>query len=199
MPRTVEQNQVVRRESRARIVAAALRLFSSLGYERTSVKLIAEEAGVAQGLMYRYFSGKEALLQAIFAQSIEDVQESFALAAAGDPAQPPVERIIRAAFALVQQRRDFWRLSYGVRMQASVLQALGGALPDWTTAIRETLEQALRESGVADPAVEAALLFASIDGVAQHYVLDADRYPLQAITEALVARYKGADDGQLVG
>lgn len=189
-PRSDQQNEVLRTESRARIIAAALRLFGSQGYEATSVRAIAEAAGVAQGLMYRHFSGKEALLQAIFAQSIADVRESFAIAAAGRPDQSPVERIVRTALALVQERRDFWRLSYGVRMQASVLRALGGALPDWTAEIRATLEQALRASGSAQPTVDAALLFASIDGVAQHYVLDPEGYPLQAVTEALVARFK---------
>jgi AcrR family transcriptional regulator len=189
-PRSVQQNEALRTESRARIIAAALRLFGSQGYEATSVRAIAEAAGVAQGLMYRHFSGKEALLQAIFAQSIADVRESFAIAAAGRPDQSPVERIVRTALALVQERRDFWRLSYGVRMQASVLRALGGALPDWTAEIRATLEQALRASGSAQPTVDAALLFASIDGVAQHYVLDPEGYPLQAVTEALVARFK---------
>jgi AcrR family transcriptional regulator len=189
-PRSDQQNEVLRTESRARIIAAALRLFGSQGYEATSVRAIAEAAGVAQGLMYRHFSGKEALLQAIFAQSIADVRESFAIAAAGRPDQSPVERIVRTALALVQERRDFWRLSYGVRMQASVLRALGGALPDWTAEIRATLEQALRASGSAQPTVDAALLFASIDGVAQHYVLDPKGYPLQAVTEALVARFK---------
>jgi len=190
-PRTVQQNQSLRDESRAKLIAAALRLFSANGYERTSIKLIAEAAGVAQGLMYSHFASKEALLLAIFQQSIQDVYASFAMAEAGDPAQSQVERIIRAALTLVQERRDFWRLSYGVRMQPAVLKALGDDLPDWTGTIRATLEQALLASGAAQPQVEAAILFATIDGVAQHYVLDPDAYPLAAVTEALAARYQG--------
>jgi AcrR family transcriptional regulator len=188
-PRTAEQNQALREESRARIVAAALRLFGANGYEGTSVRMIAAEAGVAQGLMYSHFAGKEELLRAIFQQSIQDVYASFAAAEAGDPAQPPVARIIRAAFATLRERLDFWRLSYGVRMQHSVIAALGEELPDWAGAIRATLERALRETGDPRPEVRAALLFASIDGVAQHYVLDPEGYPLDAVIEALVAQY----------
>jgi len=188
-PRTAQQNQSLRDESRAKIIAAALRLFGANGYERTSIRLIAEAAGVAQGLMYSHFASKEALLLAIFQQSVQDVYASFAMAEIGDPAQSPVARIIRAALTLVQRRRDFWRLSYGVRMQPAVLSALGGELPDWTGTIRATLERALLASGAAQPQVEAAILFATIDGVAQHYVLDPDNYPLAAVTEALAARY----------
>jgi AcrR family transcriptional regulator len=193
-PRTAEQNQALRDESRARIVAAALRLFGAHGYEGASVRMIAEAAGVAQGLMYSHFAGKEELLRAIFQQSLQDVSSSFAAAEAGDQAQQPVERIIRAAFATLRERLDFWRLSYGVRMQHGVIAALGEELQDWTGTIRATLERALRESGAPQPEVQAAILFATIDGVAQHFVLDPRGYPLDAVIEALVAHYKAAPE-----
>lgn len=188
-PRTPEQNQALRDETRGRIIRAALALFSGNGYERTTVKAIAEAAGVAQGLMYSHFAGKEELLRAIFQQSIQDVYASFALAASGAAGPPTVEAIIRAAFATVRERLDFWRLSYGVRMQQPVLAALGPELPAWVETIRQTLERSLRAAGVSAPEVEARLLFAAIDGVCQHYVIDPEGYPLEAVVEALVARY----------
>jgi AcrR family transcriptional regulator len=188
-PRTHEQNQALRDETRARIIKAALTLFSAQGYERTSVKAIAEAAGVAQGLMYSHFASKDELLRAIFQQSIQDVYESFAIAGAGAAGPPTVEAIIRAAFVVVRQRLEFWRLSYGVRMQQTVLAALGDDLATWVETIRATLEGSLRAAGVAAPEVEARLLFAAIDGVSQHYVIDPDNYPLDAVVAALVARY----------
>lgn len=189
-PRTHEQNQALRDETRARIIKAALALFSAHGYERTSVKAIAEAAGIAQGLMYSHFAGKDELLKAIFQQSIQDVYESFALAEAGAAGPPPVEAIIRAAFSVVRQRLDFWRLSYGVRMQQPVLAALGADLATWVETIRLTLERSLQAAGVADAATEARLLFAAIDGVCQHYVIDPQGYPLDAVAEALIERFQ---------
>jgi AcrR family transcriptional regulator len=44
---------------RQRILASALRLFSSKGYEETAMRDIAAEAGYSLGLIYRYFSGKK--------------------------------------------------------------------------------------------------------------------------------------------
>jgi hypothetical protein len=41
------------------------------------------------------------------------------------------------------------------------------------------------------PAIEAAILFALIDGVSQHYLLNPDDYPLQAVIDTLVAKYGG--------
>ena len=188
-PRTEQQNQVLRDESRAKIITAALHLFGANGYERTTVRQIAEAAGVAQGLLYRHFVSKDDLLRVIFQQSVQHVFASFALAEQGDPSRSPIARIIMAAFAVLREHRDFWRLSYGVRMQQSVLAALGPELTDWTASIRTTLEQALRHSGITQPKIEAAILFATIDGVAQHYVLDPEHYPLDTIFEALTLRY----------
>lgn len=195
-PRRAEQNQAMREESRARIISAALRLFASHGYARTTVRMIAEAAGVAQGLMYSYFASKEDLLRAIFAQSVADVYASFELAAAGAEGPPTVEEIIRGAFATLRERLDFWRLSYGVRTQQEVLAVIGDELPAWTANIRRTLEQAFVAVGAADPAIEAELLFAAIDGVAQHYALEPEDYPLDAVVEALIARYNSAAANQ---
>jgi AcrR family transcriptional regulator len=184
-PRTAAQNQALRDESRGRIVAAAVHLFAEQGYEGTSVKQIAATAGVAQGLLYSHFASKEALLRAIFEQSVADVQESFARAA--QDSGSPVERQVRAAFAVLREREAFWRLSYGVRLQRSVVAALGDDLHKWTTQIRTLLEHAFHDMGVANPAVEAAVLFAVIDGVAQHYLLDPQQYPLEAVITRVVA------------
>ncbi|NWG20684.1 MAG: TetR/AcrR family transcriptional regulator, partial [Chloroflexi bacterium] len=142
-----------------------------------------------QGLLYSHFASKDDLLRAIFQQSVQNVFESFALAEEGDPSRSLVARIIVAAFAVLRANRDFWRLSYGVRMQQPVLAVLGPELSDWTASIRTTMERALRQSGVARPEIEAAILFATIDGVAQHYVLDPEHYPLDAVVEALTLRY----------
>jgi hypothetical protein len=42
---------------------------------------------------------------------------------------------------------------------------------------------------VGDARLEAAVLFATIDGVSQHYALDPERYPLDAVAERIISRY----------
>jgi AcrR family transcriptional regulator len=151
--------------------------------------MIAQEAGVAQGLMYNYFAGKDELLRAIFEQSMHDVRESFVQAEETDDPPQRIAALVRASFAIVKRNQRFWRLSYGSRMQQSVLASLGGELSGWVAEIQQRLERYLRAAGVADPAIEAAILFALIDGVCQHYVLDPQHYPLAAVEEAIIARY----------
>ena len=189
-PRTAEQNEQIRAASRQRIIEQALALFAEHGYERTSVRMIADAAGVSQGLLYNYFDGKQALLHAIFEESVADVRASFALADAAPPGQR-LERLVRGSFEILRRNMAFWRLSYGVRMQPAVLAGLGSELHEWTATIRRALQGYLRDAGVPRPEIEAAALFALIDGISQHYVLDPDRYPLDAVIELVVARYAG--------
>jgi len=188
-PRTNQQNETIREASRARIVETALELFAQHGYELTSVRMIAQQAGIAQGLLYNYFAGKDALLAAIVQQSMDDVRESFAQAEDGANPQIQIERLIRAAFAIVRRRRAFWKLIYGIRMQGAVVAALGDTLIALSNESRATIERYCRAAGLPQPEIEGAILFALIDGVAQHYVLDPDNYPLDVVADTLVARY----------
>ena len=187
-PRTAEQNEQVKTATRKRIVDAALSLFAEHGYEGTSVRMIADETRMSTGLLYSYFDGKQALLQAIFEESMADVRSSFGRADAAPPSER-LEQLIRGSFEILRGNLTFWRLSYGVRMQPAVLAGLGRDLQQWTSAILRTLEGYLRDAGVSRPSVEAAVLFAVIDGVSQHYVLDPARYPLDDVIELVVARY----------
>src|SRR5262245_15146311 len=107
MPRTAVQYQALRGESRARILEAALDVFARLGYEGASVRLIARQAGVAQGLLYNYFESKEQLLRAIFERGMRDVQASFEAAEVGGDPPERLERLIRHSFATVRQNLRF--------------------------------------------------------------------------------------------
>lgn len=51
-------------ERRLQILEKALIVFASNGFKGTSIKDIAEAAGISQGLMYHYFASKEELLEA---------------------------------------------------------------------------------------------------------------------------------------
>jgi AcrR family transcriptional regulator len=59
-------------QTRARIVQAALDLFRERGYDRTTMRAVAERAGVSLGNAYYYFRSKEHLIQAYYAQTLDE-------------------------------------------------------------------------------------------------------------------------------
>lgn len=187
MPRTADQNAVIREERRTAILEAALALFAAHGYAATSVAMIAAEARVAQGLLYRHFASKEALLLAIVERGMDDVRASFALAADASGAPGPAQL---AAVALAAVRRDlhFWRLAHAIRWQTQPA-ALVAAIAGFNAEILATLARSFAARGAADPLTEAAILYATIDGAAQHFTLDPAGYPLETVIAALAARY----------
>ena len=60
-------------QTRARILASALDLFSSNGYSRTTLTDVASRLGMTKGAVYWHFTSKEALLMAL----VDEMQEKF--------------------------------------------------------------------------------------------------------------------------
>jgi AcrR family transcriptional regulator len=60
-------------QTRARIIEHALELFSTRGYAETTLRDIADAAGVSIGLAYRYFDRKEELALALYERLSEEV------------------------------------------------------------------------------------------------------------------------------
>jgi TetR/AcrR family transcriptional regulator, fatty acid metabolism regulator protein len=92
-------------EKRRQILDAAVRAFARKGYHACRVSEIAEEAGVAYGLVYHYFGSKEELLETIFRDTwtqmlarVREVQEE------GGPAGEQVRKV--TALLLRTWRRD---------------------------------------------------------------------------------------------
>jgi len=61
--------------TRERILGAALRLFADKGYEATTMRDVAREAGASLGLAYRYFASKEEFALALYMGLAEESEE----------------------------------------------------------------------------------------------------------------------------
>jgi AcrR family transcriptional regulator len=70
-------------ETRSRILAAALDLFRRRGFDQTTMREIANEAGVALGSAYYYFASKETLVMAFYEQASEDMSIQIEAGLAG--------------------------------------------------------------------------------------------------------------------
>lgn len=126
------KREVQAQERRKQLIDTALKLFAEKGMERTSIKDIATEAGVAQGLLYHYFRSKDELLYAIIGQYNPLPEMSVLLTGAESrPARDVLMQMAERAYALIAERRDIVMLilrevavrpdlQQGIRMLQSV-------------------------------------------------------------------------------
>jgi TetR/AcrR family fatty acid metabolism transcriptional regulator len=102
---TLTDRSIGASERQRQILEAAVRVFARNGYHTSRVADVAAEAGVAHGLVYHYFSSKEALLEAVFRETWEGLLEALRrVEASGEPAREQLRQT--AAIVLRTWRRD---------------------------------------------------------------------------------------------
>ena len=87
---TVRQEQELTpkaRRTRERIFEAALGLFAEKGYEATTMRDVAKEAGASLGLAYRYYASKEELVLALYLRLADEFTEKVRSLPAGTVAE----------------------------------------------------------------------------------------------------------------
>jgi AcrR family transcriptional regulator len=89
-------DSIAHREKRKLILDAAIRVFAERGYHGSRVGDIAEDAGVAHGLLYHYFASKDDVLRTIFTENWGELIVRFrAVEAADEPAPEKLEGIAK--------------------------------------------------------------------------------------------------------
>jgi len=83
-------------EKRRHILDAAVRVFARSGFHTSRVGDIAEEAGIAHGLLYHYFSSKDEVLQTVFRENWQTLVARFEQVEASDsPADEKLRGIVK--------------------------------------------------------------------------------------------------------
>ncbi|HJR94624.1 MAG TPA: TetR/AcrR family transcriptional regulator [Gaiellaceae bacterium] len=83
-------------DKRKRILDAAIRVFAEHGYHGARVGDIAEDAGVAHGLLYHYFASKDDVLRTIFLENWGALIARFrAVEVSDEPAPEKLEGIAK--------------------------------------------------------------------------------------------------------
>jgi TetR/AcrR family fatty acid metabolism transcriptional regulator len=91
-------------DKRKRILDAAIRVFAEHGYHGSRVGDIAEDAGVAHGLLYHYFASKEDVLKTIFVENWGQLLKRFKAVEETD--EPAEEKLAGIAKILLRTWRN---------------------------------------------------------------------------------------------
>ena len=129
---------------RQQMLAAALELFGTKGFHRTTTQDLASKANVSVGLMYQYFKDKEDLLAAAISQIFDAylTEIPLAVAEAGDPLAR-FKAAVHAYCRVIDEHRDAALLGY--RETRSLSRALTKGLM-----AKETQSTALIAERVAE-------------------------------------------------
>jgi AcrR family transcriptional regulator len=123
-------------ERRAQLLETALALFAEKGLDATTMRDLAEAAGVAQGLVYHYFRSKEELFYAVIEQynPLPEIRELMATIA-GRPADQALSELAARGYELMRSKRLLLRVVLrealthpGVLGRVSALREQGFAL-----------------------------------------------------------------------
>lgn len=187
-PRSEESFKKIRDESRSKILEAAMEQFSKHGFEASSMKQVAEKAGVSKGLLYNYFSSKKAMLLALFQASMEEMDRIAEEAPAGGP-RTRLIGMFENFFNDLEGNPGFWRLFASLAIQEQGYEEIRQMMSDKVSAYYDLLEGIFLELGYEDPRGEAVLVGAIFDGVAVEYLAMGDAFPLKNVRQHIMKKY----------
>lgn len=158
-------------ERRREIVSAAARLAGKAGLSSISLRSVAQEAGVAPGLVNHYFPAVEQLVAEAFAQvGAEDLTEQFA---AIRRESAPVQQMRQYLQAALADEPGSMRLlaveaCYLARFQPLLSDALTVLFDAWDAEMSRLIDAGIRKGAFRsdDPMKSAIHIFALIDGFA---------------------------------
>ena len=187
---------------RAELVGAAIRTISEVGFDRTTVRKVAEAAGGSVGIVHYYFKTKDDLLKAAF----EEVEGRFRAAIAehlGDTGTSAVDRLRRVvdlSFPTPGDPLDEWPLVVELWRQAGehrdMRELYTVANEQWLDDLKGIITQGIDRGEITplDARAMALVLSAAIDGlglysrVTDHVSSDAARCAAHRLVDLLTLR-----------
>lgn len=175
---------------RSAIIAAAIRVIARDGIRACTVSALEHVTGFARGHFTYHFDCKEQIIGLAFATVASSWATSQIEATNGTTARERLEAQIRIATSWGQQRPEYFRCLMNFRVEmmrdpsafprAPVIRAqfLGAAA---TTIRRGMAEGDFRPD--LDPAFEARMLFAVVDGFLMHAAMDVAFCPPAELTD----------------
>ncbi len=148
------------------ILSSALKLFAKQGFEATSTRSIAYDAGVSEGLIFRHFKNKDGLLTNLM--KIEEKRLEKLIQPIDNLTHPRVilKHVISLPFNMAKEQTDYWKVFYSLRWQMNI---------DKTEFLRKLyikVENAFKALNYSDPQSEADTFMMIWDGAMNYILLD---------------------------
>ncbi len=177
-------------QTRLKIIAAALELFSKNGYSNTTLAMIADEAGFSRGPIYWHFKNKDELYQAVLGFSQQPLEKL--ITQSQSMAERPLEALehfVSEWFRLLLE--DRWhRQSFEILLNktefteqmADTLARERKLTRDIVTLLETLIEAASPSSdpGTAKPHSRALFVYASLMGITHSWLFSPELFNLKS-------------------
>ena len=164
---------------RTEIIAAAIRVIARDGIRACTVSALESATGFARGHFTYHFNSKEEIIALAFATVGADWATYQVEASAGARAAERLESQIRAAARWGQQRPEYFRCMMNFRVEMmrdpSAFPRAPEVRAQFLEAAATTIRQGITEGDFRadlDPAWEARVIFAVVDGFLMHAAMD---------------------------
>ena len=190
---------------RAQIVRATVRCLARDGYARLTMKRVAAEAGVSQGILHYYFADKRAILTAALRAVATDLNRRVAVAQARGPrdAWSRLAAVVRACLDVALEERavwavfiEFWgEMLHDARLRTINAEVYGAARTALAALVRDGIAAgAFRR---VRPAEAAAVILALVDGVSLQLTFEPEAMRAAratAVVEDTLRRYLAPEE-----
>ncbi len=162
-------------DKRALLLDAAVRVFARRGYHGSRVGDIAEEAGVAHGLLYHYFSSKENVLRTVFRENFGELVGRFrAVEESNESAPDKLEGIAKILLRTWRNDPDLVTVMVREVARSSQLQGQVDEVREAFAVLQRVIEQGQREGSFRadlDPRFAAWIVYGGLEEVLTGWVL----------------------------
>lgn len=173
------------------LVSIAASLFATKGYDATSLRDIAETAGITKAALYYWFPEKEQLFQRVVAGRLKLLMER--VTAAVEPAATPIEKIRRFLLAAAEQMDDdrfawvassntFWS-NFKPEQRAAVVPIRDAFERLLRACIADAVDQ--KQLRAVDPAIATKLLLSGLNLMPRWHKADGPLTAAQVVEQYL--------------
>ncbi|MDP4128661.1 MAG: TetR/AcrR family transcriptional regulator [Bacteroidota bacterium] len=167
-------------EKRLQLLDTAERLFSEKGFDGTSVRDIAEEAGINTAMISYYFGSKEKLMEAIFEERSLNVREKVDLLLKDDSLDPlqKMYRLLDEYVEKIMQRKKFHRIllcEQVINQNPIIIEMLAKIKSRNLSSINDVIRLG-QKKGLFKKQVDVPMMMNTLIGTISHMLVNLDFY-----------------------
>ncbi len=191
--RSLTTQTTTEEDTRARILQAALKLFASQGYDRTTTKDLANSAKVAEGTLFRYFPNKKAILIEVATSGWIEILTDLLTELSEMGSYKAISQVMRRRMLNIQENSDLLRVCFiEAQYHSELRERIQSEVIEKMTDVAEAFFETAMSKGIyrqINPKIVAKVFLGmfAIAGFSRETIIDPEASPkaMQEMAEGI--------------